>query len=168
MTAPTPEIILVYLMVRTDLPSLGVGKGFAHAMHAGNHLTWQLAVKPLLEGGKIPADVSEWHAQGGGFGTTLSIGGSDQMDKGRMHQVINTMKTMGHPCGIVLDTSYPYHVDNEIVKLIDPKAHALPPQQSGAGWCCFREEETAAWVLGRKSELEVILRQFSLTPNDQF
>ena len=167
-TAPQPERMLAYLMVRTDMPSLGVGKGFAHSMHAGNHLTWKLAVEPLLAGQPIPDDVREWHDQGGGFGTTLSIGGSDQMDKDRMHQVIDAMKALGHPCGIVLDTSYPYHIDSEMLELIDPEVHSLPPQRSGKGWCCFREEETAAWVLGRKSELEVILRQFDLTPNGPF
>ena len=40
--------LVAYLLVRTDLPSLGRGKAYAHAMHAGNHLTHDLWVTPLL------------------------------------------------------------------------------------------------------------------------
>ena len=166
----TPQItenpIVCYLLLRTDLPSLGRGKAYAHAMHAGNQLTHELCVVPLMENEKIDARVQEWHDQGEGFGMTLAVGGNETVNLEVMETLTDAAKKCGYLAGIVLDKSYPYQVDSEMLPLIEAKWHTLPPRQNRSGWTCFRAEHTAAWVLGPKKDLEVLMARFGLTPND--
>lgn len=166
MNEAPQDPIVCYLMMRTDLPSLGRGKAQAHAMHAGNHLTHHLCVAPLREGKDIDRRAEEWHEEGSGFGTTLSVGGDGLIDRTTLYAVTEAARNCGHLSGIVTDQTYPYQVDDEIHGLLDPSIHTLPPRRGRAGWTCFRQETTAGWVLGRKSELAVIMGRFGLTPND--
>ena len=158
--------LVAYLLVRTDLPSLGRGKAYAHAMHAGNQLTHDLWVTPLLNEEEVDQRVIAWHEQGRGFGTTLAVGDEGQVTKQKLKQLTNAAKACGHLADIVIDDSYPYHLDDETLGLIDPKHHSLPPQKTLNGWRCYRQEITAGWVLGHKSELTILLSQFGLVPND--
>jgi len=158
--------VVCYLLMRTDLPSMGRGKSQAHAMHAGNHLTRRLCVAPLTSGEEIDERVTEWHDQGPDFGTTRSVGGGDGIDLDTLQAVTEAARRCGHLSGLVVDVSYPYQVDDEIPSLLDPQRHTLPPRRGRHGWTCFRKETTAGWVLGRKSELVVVMGRFGLTPND--
>ena len=166
MSEEIQDPTVCYLMMRTDLPSLGRGKAQAHAMHAGNQLTYQLCVAPLRNGSEIDPHVDNWHEEGTGFGTTLSIGGDGVIDLQTLHAVTQAVRDCGHLSGIVVDQTYPYQVDDEIHRLLDPSIHTLPPRRGRTGWTCFRQETTAGWVLGRKAELAVIMGRFGLTPND--
>lgn len=159
------DSVASYLIMRTDLPSLGRGKALAQAMHAGNHLTHHLMFLPLKEGRDIDTRVIKWHEQGEGFGTTLAIG-EHSIDKRMLNEISSAARACGHFSGIVEDTSYPYHVDEELISLIDPDHHALPPQKIKNGWRCFRREDTSCWVLGNKEDLSILMRQFNLVPND--
>ena len=165
-TRDSEDPTVCYLLMRTDLPSLGRGKSQAHAMHAGNQLTYHLCVKPLMTGAEVDARVTAWHEQGDGFGTTLSIGGADEIDLERLRSLIDAATKCGHLSGLIIDDSYPYQVDDEIHSLIDPSRHTLLPKRGHDGWTCFRRETTGGWVLGRKSELDVLTGRFGLTPND--
>lgn len=158
--------LVAYLLVRTDLPSLGRGKAYAHAMHAGNHLTHDLWVTPLLNDEDVDPRVVAWHEQGRGFGTTLAVGDEGQVTELKLKQLVDAAKSCGHLAGIVVDDSYPYHLDDETLGLIDPKHHSLAPQKTLNGWRCYRQEITAGWVLGHKTELSILLSQFGLVPND--
>lgn len=153
-----------YYLPRTDLPSLGRGKGLAHSMHAGNDLTWQLVAAPLMSNQKVDEGVLEWHRQGGGFGTTIALGRDNEVSKAVLDQLIDFAKRAGIKCNKVLDTSYPYFVDDEIMGLIDKSVHALPPSRVKGGWVCYRAEVTGAWIFGDKSELEPLLARFGLVP----
>lgn len=154
-----------YVFARTDLDSLGHGKALAHAHHAGSHLTWTLAVEPLRAGLEIPEDVLAWHLEGGGFGTTLAIGGRDEMDLDTMTAITGAAARLGHRSGLVVDPTYPYLVSDEIMHLIDRSIHTAEPVRNRKGWTCFRRETTCGWILGAKPELQIILSRFGLTPN---
>ena len=166
MNDQNADPIVCYLLLRTDLESLGRGKAQAHAMHAGNHLTHVLCVKPLLAGGDIDPRVEEW-CEEDGFGTTLSVGGADIVDIEVLEGVVCAAEKCGHMAGLVIDGSYPFQVSDEIHDLLDPRLQTLPARRSRDGWTCFRRETTAGWVLGRKSELGVLMARFGLTPNDR-
>lgn len=155
-----------YLMVRTDLPSLGRGKGYAHSMHAGNQMTWQLAVVPLLAGRKPAPLVTFWHDQGGGFGTTAAVGTRDQIDIGTLRAVTEAARKLGHSSGLVEDGTYPYEVDAETYPLISRDVHTRPADRISGGWRCYRREITTGWVFGEKDDLRVLLARFGLVPND--
>lgn len=155
-----------YLMARTDLPSLGRGKALAHAMHAGNQMTWQLAVETLAAGSAVPPMVAEWHAQGGGFGTTAAIGTRDQIDLATVTAVVEAAKVLGHSASLVVDKTYPFEVDREIYDLLDPSVFTRPAERTATGWRCYRREVSVGWVFGDKEALRVLLTRFGLVPND--
>lgn len=166
--AITPESasLYAYLLLRTDMPSLGRGKGAAHAMHAGNHMTHELWVRPLLEGRVTDPRVETWHAQGGGFGTTITLGKTGQITLDVIDRVVSAANTLGLLAGAVRDTSYPYIVDDEILPLIRQDVHTRPPKRIRDGWLCCRDEITAAWLMGDKDDLGTLLARFDLASND--
>ena len=155
-----------YLLPRTDLPSLGHGKALAHAHHAGSHLTWTLAVEPLLAGGTIPAEVEAWHRSGGGFGVCAAIGSAGQIPLRTLQAVLKAAEALGQMSGEIVDTSYPMLVDDEINGLLDKSRLSGESKRVKSGWIVLRRETTCGWILGDKEKLEVILRRFDLVPND--
>lgn len=155
-----------YLLMRTDLPSLGRGKGLAHAHHAGSHLTWTLAVEPLLAGGTIPEAVEEWHRSGGGFGVCAAVGSPRQVPLSVLTAVVQAAKDLGHEAGLVIDTSYPMFVDDEIKGLLDYSIISPEARQVRGGWIVTRRETTGGWILGDKAALEVIMKRFDLVPDE--
>lgn len=153
-----------YLLLRTDLPSLGNGKGKAHAMHAGNHMTWELVVKPLSAGKPVDQDVITWHEEGKGFGTTIALGGPGEITLQVLEGLVNAANKLGMKAGAVVDPEYPYHVDSEMLSLIDPKLHSKPPVRTSKGWLCLRKEVTAAWLFGKPEELAILVGRYGLAP----
>lgn len=166
MNSEVAENLYGYLLLRTDLPSLGRGKSQAHALHAGNHMTYSIWVRPLLEGKAVDPRVEAWHDQGGGFGTAITLGKAGQVTKDVLLRIIEAAEPLGFLGGLVEDKTYPYIVDDEIKPLIRETIHTKPPQRIRDGWLCCREEITAGWLLGDKTELQILLSRFDLAPND--
>lgn len=159
--------LYAYLLVRTDLPSLGRGKAHAHAMHAGNQLTWREVYQVFKSGKEVDPDVLAWHESANGFGTTVALGDKNQMDLATVNAVVHAARGLGFVADVVVDPTYPYLVDKEIVPLMDASKHTLPPANGPLGqMICFREEITTAYVFGEKEPLKVLLRSFGLVPND--
>ena len=161
----TPRSLYAYLVMRTDLTSMGLGKSRAQAMHAGNQMTFKLLYEPLRDGKDIHPDVLEWHAQGDGFGTAIAVGDENEVTRKVLEDVVNTAKKLEMMADTVIDTSYPYVVDDEIFNRLNPDMHTQAPYRVGKQWRCFCNEPTGAWLLGEKKDLEVLLARFSLTPN---
>ena len=169
MTTPKtilPTSLVCYLMLRTDLPSLGRGKGYAHAMHAGNQLTYQMLVSPLMEGKEINQNILNWHREGAGFGTTIALGREGEIDLGMLERVTEGAQKLGIAAGLVIDPDYPYYVDAELVPLIHHDVHTKEPTPAGKGFICYRRETTAGWVIGSKDEISFFMSRFGLAPND--
>lgn len=164
--AGNAENLYAYLLMRGDLPSLGRGKTNAHAFHAGNQLTHDLWVVPLLAGKSPDPRVAPWHAQGGGFGTAIALGSPGQITLDVIETVTAAATALGFPAGVVVDTSYPYIVDSEMFALVAEEHHTRAPKRIRDGWLCCRTETTAAWIMGDKDELRVLLARFDLAPND--
>jgi hypothetical protein len=164
--AAQPDPLTCYLLVRTDMPSLGRGKALAHAHHAGSHLTWTLVAEPLLAGSMPPDDVLEWHRQGGGFGTCAAIGSEGELPLETIEAVRRAAEALGQRSGLVVDPSYPHLVDEETFGLLDQSRFTLPPRRTRTGWMTFRKEATAGWILCDKEALKILLRQFDLVPNE--
>lgn len=159
--------LYAYLLVRTDLPSLGRGKAHAHAMHAGNQLTWREVYQVFKSGKDVDPDVLAWHESANGFGTTIALGDKNQLDLATVNAIVDAAKKLGFVADKVVDPTYPYLVDKEIVGLMDPAVHTMPPVPGPNGtMVCFRKEVTTAYVFGDKEPLKVLLRSFGLVPND--
>lgn len=161
------QVLVAYVLVRTDLPSLGAGKAIAHAMHAGNQMTWELVVEPLQRGAEPNADVLAWHKQAAGFGTTMALGKGREIPLSVMREIVDAVNYMGGWAACVTDPTYPYLVDNEVVRFMNEAIHTLPPVSGPPGQTvCFREEITTAYVFGDKNALRLVMSQFGLYPND--
>ena len=166
MTAPPPPPgPRAYLLMRSDLSSMGVGKCRAQSMHAGNALTWALMVEPLLAGATPAEDVAAWHREAKGFGTAISLGGPGDVTGGVIAGIMRVAKACGMRADEIVDDTYPYRVDAETMKLIDRGHHTAEPNRVKDGWICFRREVTGMWMFGTQKELEPLLARFGLTPD---
>ncbi len=164
------DYLVLYTLARTDLPSMGVGKAAAHMVHAGNKFTYD-HISYLNDEGRNP--VKDWHEQANGFGTTISLHSKNEVTLDVINKIhfdeisknINNFK--GYTTsGLVIDPTYPYLVDSEIVKLLDTKIHTVEPVDLGNGmFLCHRKEITAMYVFGLKSDLEPFMKGFGLMPN---
>lgn len=158
----TTNYPVLYVFVNTDLPSMNPGKAQAHSGHAANAFINKTVVQPLRAGKGIDQNVNYWMAATPfGFGTQINL-------KGSWDDVINTVATWCNTGGIgelVVDPTYPYIVDAELVKLIAEGNHSEEPIDLGNGrWLCHRNETTAAYVFGYKEDLESYVSKYPLHP----
>ena len=159
--------LYAYLLVRTDMTSLGRGKAHAHSMHAGNQMTWREVVQPMMRGHVPAQDIIAWHEAANGFGTTAALGNGNEITLDRIKAVVDAAKAMGFVADLVIDPTYPFLVEDELVVLMDESKFTLPPVYGPKGFkVCFREEVTTAYVFGDKDPLKILLGQFGLVPND--
>jgi len=158
-------MLILYTLVRTDMPSMGYGKGAAQAQHAATAFSEFEMLRPLEADGEIDADVMEWRkSTNQGFGTKLTL---DCSDKETMIKVVAAARKLGFPARVVTDPTYPYLVSDEIVPLIDKAVHTDDPKSIGGGQSiCFREEKTCAYVFGLKDDVSILLSRFKLLPNE--
>lgn len=164
------DYFVLYTLARTDLPSMGVGKAAAHMVHAGNKFTYD-HLHLLVDEGRNP--VKMWHVEGNGFGTTISLHSKNEVTNNVLMSIHDEHLSNAKPyfkeysaSGLVVDPTYPYVVDSEIVGLIDKSIHTKEPIDLGNGmFLCHREEITAMYVFGLKSDLEPIMKGFGLMPN---
>jgi len=155
---------VLYVFVRSDMPSLGSssGKMAAHSGHAANAFVHENVVKKLLKGKKLDPAVQEWmDSTEHGFGTQINLKGAwSEVCDAHDHALKN-----GFPADLVTDPTYPYVVDGEIVGLIENIRHTLNPVDIGNDkFMCFRAEHTAAYIFGMKSQLVDIVGKFQLHP----
>lgn len=164
------DYYVLYLLARTDLPSMGVGKASAHMAHAANKFTYD-NIKFITDDSDNP--IAAWHKEADGFGTTFSLHSKNEITLEVMERLFqellktkfNTLEN-AQIAGLVYDPTYPYVVDEEIVKLIDASKHTVEPIDIGGGkFLCHRGETTAMYVFGLKSELEPFMKDFGLMPN---
>ena len=164
MTQPVnTDNLYLYVLVRTDLPSLGKGKACAHSAHAANLFSYDDFIQPLRKGKEPDASVVAWHEAADGFGTTIAL---EVRDGQTMRDVVAAAKSMKFKAGVVTDPTYPYEVDYEIYPLINPEVHTAPAVSTRTGKVCFRKEDSCAYVFGNKSDLSVLLARFGLLSND--
>lgn len=161
-----PDNLYAYLLLRTDMPSLGRGKGDAHAMHAGNDMTYRTMVRPLMAGTPVDPRVTAWHAQGATFGTTITLGSTGEITKDVLLSIVEAAEPLGFHAGLVCDTSYPFFMNAEDGQFVDRSILTREPKRVKGGWMLCREEITAAWIMGDKDDLSILLARFDLAPND--
>ncbi len=117
MITPVPAL---YLLMRTDMVSLGDGKSDAHAGHAASAFAsyyYGLIIKGMIKQGNDHRDMSgmvEWHAATPqGFGTKLSM----SVDEFAMRKTVENALLMGFQAEIINDPEYPL-LDGNTVHLI--------------------------------------------------
>lgn len=157
------DIPILYVFVRTDLISMTPGKAQAHSGHAANAFVHQHVIKPMRKGKKLFNPVSEWMAATPfGFGTQINLKASWE----DVERVVSNVDQSGVGFAeIIIDPTYPYLVDAEIMPLIDPSHHTATPIDLGNGrFACHRSEATAAYVFGYKEDLRQFVGEYPLHP----
>lgn len=132
-----PEYRL-YILTRTDLPSMNPGKAGAQIGHACNAFVFE-----------NPADmhpaVMEWQNQTEqGFGTTITLGCTLEQLQDIISDDESTIK------GLLYDPTYPYVVDSkEILDLIYQDIHTTEPfELENGAFACARNEVTCGYYFG--------------------
>lgn len=132
----------LYILVRTDMDSLGRGKSIAQGAHAANQFTDDHIIAAALKGEAIDPEVLAWTRLARGFGPTLTLG----MSLKEMQTCVMFANALGYPASMVVDPDYP---------LLDGGTLHLIP-----------DVETTAYIFGEKEDLRPILGGFDLMPND--
>lgn len=148
---------ILYILMRNDLPSMNAGKAMAQASHASN------AFVHSNEKSGPEFGVEEWKkGTSQGFGTVLVLGATiDQIDA-----VIDTVSDDTNIIyDRVIDPTYPYIVDKEIVGLIDSFFETSPAKELESGdFVCFRKEVTCAYIFGEEDEVNPFVKHLKLHP----
>ena len=154
------DIPILYVFVRTDMNSMTPGKAQAHSGHAANAFIYKNHIKT---GKPIEKAILEWvSATPFGFGTQINLKAPWE-DVVRVVDSVNQDKAGA--AEVIIDPTYPYLVNDELLRLIDPAIHTIPPVDIGNGmFACHRKEETAAYVFGRKGDLSQYVGQYPLHP----
>ncbi len=139
--------LVVYLLVRTDLPSLNSGKGFAQTHHAGVQMAVKFADHPLFK------EYLEFGNQQGAdnFNTTISLGATFKDIENTMEKVTK----MNGVCGILIDPSYPFLVDSELDPFLGDVAKLARVKTIDSRNVLYtRPELTCAYALGDRNDPE--------------
>lgn len=132
----------LYILVRTDMESLGRGKSVAQGAHAANAFTWDNIIMPALQNLSMNAEALEWSREAAGFGTTIALAATLK----QMENAVTIAKAMNFPASLVKDPEYP---------LLDGDTFHIIP-----------DVVTTAYIFGTKSEVAPFLSSFSLLVND--
>jgi hypothetical protein len=157
------KLPVLYVFVRTDLPSMTPGKAQAHSGHAANAFINQHYIRNLRNGKTIWGPVTEWiAATPHGFGTQINL-------KAPWKEVVEVVATICETKvgkgELINDPTYPYIVDSEVATFIDSAVHSVPMVDLGDGrMLCHRHELTAAYVFGYKEDLAPYINKYPLHP----
>ncbi len=157
------DIPILYVFVRTDMLSMTPGKAQAHSGHAANAFVNQHVIRVMRANGTVNPAVAEWMAATPfGFGTQINL----KADWDDVLKVVeDASRDNASVAEIIVDPTYPYIVDAEIMPLIDRTRHSVEPIDLGNGkFACHRREATAAYVFGYKEHLKQYVGDYPLHP----
>ena len=143
--------LAVYVLVRTDLPSMNAGKAMSQVHHSGVQMMAQYS--KLM---RVQDYVADGVAQGAAyFNTTIVLGATLSDIFERSHAALEAGEHVAL-CNIVTDPSYPFLVENmEIAHLIPQNDITKIIKVLDTGKVLMvREEVTCAWFLGSRTDPE--------------
>lgn len=148
------ENLYLYILMRTDLPSMGAGRAAAQASHASNAFIHKFGERE---------DVVEWsHQTPQGFGTAIVLSASHV----EIAEILNECNDLGiDTIEKVVDPDYVIPISSEIVPFLDPDNGGIIVEQSATDpnkSFIHRSEVTCAYVFGDKEKLAPILGKLSL------
>jgi peptidyl-tRNA hydrolase len=158
---------VLYILMRTDLPSMNPGKAMAQASHASNYFVHDLSQMKNKDSTISKMGAAWQSSTSRGFGTVLVLG----CTKNQMFEAVETAQMLQHQtdtlAGIVLDPTYPYIVDNEMADLIWTDMDTAPRVPTTDGkTVLFRNERTCAYIFGDKNSdfMRLLLDNLKLHP----
>lgn len=146
----------LYILIRTDLPSMTTGRAMAQASHASNAFIHKYGKRK---------EVQEWQKETKqGFGTAIVLAAS----LGEINDVFLQLNAL-FPNGIqdyVIDPEYGIKTNKEMFDLINPKKVQFTKTiiNDDGSVILFKDEITCAYVFGDKDELNDIIGDLPLHP----
>ncbi len=144
----------LYILIRTDLPSMNPGRAMAQAAHAANQF--------IHEYGKQTA-VRMWQQDAKGFGTTICLAATEA----EISNIVKPASIWGYCAGHVYDPTYKFELDKELAVLIDPDFLTAPTIIKDDGKCMmFRNELTCGYLFmsNDSPDKERLIGSLSLHP----
>jgi peptidyl-tRNA hydrolase len=134
---------VLYILMRTDLPSMNAGKAMAQASHASNAFVHK--GKQDIKGS---SDLMMWQNETKqGFGTVLVLAVNGQ----ELKNTVKEAERLGFTSGIVIDPTYPFKVNGEIATLLDDSVDRRE-YEGNKEYTLYRTENTCGYVFGPKDE----------------
>lgn len=154
---------ILYVFVRTDMPSMTPGKAQAHSGHAANAFVHKHVVERLKYNLTLDPKVVKWmNSTEQGFGTQINLKG-DWDKVVSIHARVHKFSAI--ITGAVTDPTYPYIVDSEVLNLIGDDHHSVEPiKLDNNKVLCHRREFTAIYFFGTKEQLKPFVGEFPLHP----
>lgn len=135
---------VLYILMRTDLPSMNAGKAMAQASHASNAFVHRKENKGTANETVNKAYDLWKNETGQGFGTVLVLG----CNREELTAIIDNVKGVNDVMGEeVIDPTYPYQVTGEIANLLNPD---MPIYKGDGLFVLTRQEITCGYVFGDK------------------
>jgi len=160
------EFPVLYILMRTDLPSMNPGKAMAQASHASNAFVHMMDTgdKEYLGEKLSKSDelFNKWtNETSQGFGTVLVLG----VTEAQMRTANLVADKLGFVADIVTDPTYPAFLDKEAVN-IDDVRWTSPCIPAGDKTVTFRMEDTCGFIFGDKNDpmLSAVVGNFKLHP----
>lgn len=123
----------LYILVRTDLPSMNPGRAMAQAAHASNQFIFKYG---------NGLNVKKWQADRG-FGTTIVLGVTQMELENAVDMGLNRMEI----AALVYDPTYSYTLPMEIAECIDRKTYTdTPIFKANDEVTFFRKELTCGYI----------------------
>lgn len=143
--------LAVYVLVRTDIPSMNPGKAMAQVHHAG------VQMMALHNQHQLVKDYIEQGVNAGamGFNTTITLAATKPQIEETMNRLDLLMGANFNVIGQrVIDPSYPFLVDREVWEWmihIVPGVADLTHNANNGMMLVTRSELTCAWFLGDRN-----------------
>ena len=143
---------VLYILMRTDMPSMNAGRAMAQASHATNQLMHRFGASK---------EVKEWQKETPyGFGTAIVLG----CDLAQLNQVVTAAQQNNFLAQAVEDPEYGRRIPTELVHLLDEKHEVSPRVADGATTTIYTREVTCGFVFGEKEDLKPVLNGLKLHP----
>ena len=172
----TEQFPVLYILARTDLPSMNAGKLAAQASHASNaFINEVINMETDLTDDQYHTDprvdmideqvklARKWQAETPqAFGTVLVLAVTED----QMRAAVQVAQAVGLIADTVNDPTYPYIISTEAANLIPESTDTAPRIPKGDQTVMFRSEDTVAFIGGDKNDplLTAIVGNFPLHP----
>jgi len=146
----TQRELVVYVLLRTDLPSMNPGKAAAQVHHAGVQMMAKHGKRQLVQ------DYIKDGIQQGAvyFNTTLVLGATldDIIQRGQMADATGEDVVVFNT---VVDPSYPFFVENTEIAGLIPQTDTtkVVKHLTNGKVLMVREEVTCAWFVGDRNDV---------------
>lgn len=143
----------LYILMRTDLPSMGAGRAAAQASHAAN---------AFIHKHGNTKDAKAWAASTPqGFGTAIVLGATLE----QIELITNVAHAKGFYTEQIVDPDYAISISAEIVPFLRQDLKGIKIEQSEKDptkYIIHRQEITCAYIFGNKEDLAPILGDLPL------